>query len=818
MQKIWSQSLEHEMLSPDGQISNITNKSSVTIPGSEFRPLHLLDGFMEDHPLWPRVRRMLNNGFDLPLVELNELDRVQDVYDALAYGNHKSASKHSAPLLQILDDEVTRGWQLVIPAHIVPKIPGSIVSPMGVVEQNTIDEQGRITNKWRVTHDQSFKFSSGTSVNSRVKQTELLHCLYGWALKHFLHAIVYYRSKFPNTPLVMAKYDLKAAYRRVHFTWESALKSIVTLKGLSTAEDSPKTDEDKHLDQLALISLRMTFGGSPHPSEFSGLSECIADLTNVLLRSDDWDPDSLASGYNTLLDQEPRLESKTVEFAPARDMLVDPQLADGGAADVFIDDIFNVFPLLSENHWKRGRNAALLAIDCMGRPPTRDDDPLPRDPLVAVKKVLAEGSPSEILTVLGWKIDTRRMMIQLPADKARTWEQELRTVIESKDAISAKTLETIQGRNVHFASIIPGAGHFHNRMYKAIARAKKYKFTKLSKLERDDLRLSLKFLAMAARGMDINLLVSRKPDHMGRSDAYEGGIGGFDLTTGRAWQLEIPSNLRNRKSQNFLEFLACIVQIILLLKESNWKKGDCFLSIGDNISALGWIRKANFDPEDPDQATHIALAREFMSIVIDCSIVLYSQWFAGIDNTVADALSRRHDLSTEQLTKFIVSNFPEQTPHGFHLRALPRDLTLWTVFWLQHSHETKASPPRLRIKGIGGGTDGSISCTNVNCSTTSSSEDLLPMSATTSLERTSKKPEITSGQNLQKDTITWLQDHAVPPSRLWVRASCQLDTKTPQKIPLEKLRLFYNVNSRGMKIMTQQKNRKRQFRSTSSDE
>jgi hypothetical protein len=85
---------------------------------------------------------------------------------------------------------------------------------------------------------------------------------------------------------------------------------------------------------------------------------------------------------------------------------VDPQLADGGAADVYIDDIFNVFPLLSDQHWKRGRNAALLAIDCMGRP-TRVDDPLPRDPLIAVKKALAEGSPSEMLTVLGWIIDTR---------------------------------------------------------------------------------------------------------------------------------------------------------------------------------------------------------------------------------------------------------------------------------------------------------------------------------------------------------------------------------------------------------------------------
>jgi hypothetical protein len=144
-------------------------------------------------------------------------------------------------------------------------------------------------------------------------------------------------------------------------------------------------------------------------------------MTNTLLRTSDWDPDELHSQYNTLLDNEPRLEQLNVPFAQARTLLVDPNLSDGGAADVFIDDIFNVFPLLSELHWKRGQNAALLAIDCLGRP-TRMDDTIPRDPLIAIKKVLAEGSPSEVLTVLGWQINTRRLLIQLPSEKATTWE------------------------------------------------------------------------------------------------------------------------------------------------------------------------------------------------------------------------------------------------------------------------------------------------------------------------------------------------------------------------------------------------------------
>jgi hypothetical protein len=43
-----------------------------------------------------------------------------------------------------------------------------------------------------------------------------------------------------------------------------------------------------------------------------------------------------------------------------------------------------------------------------------------------------------------------------------------------------------------------------------------------------------------------------------------------------------------------------------MLTENEWEKGDCFLSIGDNTSALGWIHKSNFHPEeDKEQSSHL---------------------------------------------------------------------------------------------------------------------------------------------------------------------------------------------------------------------
>ena len=46
-----------------------------------------------------------------------------------------------------------------------------------------------------------------------------------------------------------------------------------------------------------------------------------------------------------------------------------------------------------------------------------DDEPISRDEIVAINKLLAEGTPSEINICLGWSINTRLFLIALPYDK-----------------------------------------------------------------------------------------------------------------------------------------------------------------------------------------------------------------------------------------------------------------------------------------------------------------------------------------------------------------------------------------------------------------
>ena len=155
------------------------NSSSPLGYGSEFRKVETLDRVFGRHPNLQRMRDILLNGSDWPMEELNEEKRVADVKEALAFGNHKGASAKPELLQKLVSKDIKYGYALVVPLSKFERIPGALMAPMNIMNQNTIDECGRIIGKDRLTHDQSYKWGSGTSVNSRVEKSELLPCMFG---------------------------------------------------------------------------------------------------------------------------------------------------------------------------------------------------------------------------------------------------------------------------------------------------------------------------------------------------------------------------------------------------------------------------------------------------------------------------------------------------------------------------------------------------------------------------------------------------------------------------------------------------------------
>ncbi|KAL7526144.1 hypothetical protein ACHAXR_001343 [Thalassiosira sp. AJA248-18] len=74
---------------------------------------------------------------------------------ALEFGNHKRASEKPELLKQLIAKDVKHGYGLVLPLFKITRIPNLLLAPMNIMNQNTIDEFGRIVGKDRLTHGQS---------------------------------------------------------------------------------------------------------------------------------------------------------------------------------------------------------------------------------------------------------------------------------------------------------------------------------------------------------------------------------------------------------------------------------------------------------------------------------------------------------------------------------------------------------------------------------------------------------------------------------------------------------------------------------------
>jgi len=198
------------------------------------------------------------------------------------------------------------------------------------------------------------KFSSGHSINSRAIEAQLSPSQCGYAFMRFIHLIVALRLKFPTARMLLNKFDFKSACRRVQNDPEAIAHGMVTLGDLCG-------------ENIALASLRLTFGGKPCPSTFSELSEATCDLANAIARIAPWDIRNDIPTHASIL-QDPIFLENDIPLAPALPLLVDPCVDKHGGSEVFIDDTFSAFLDLSQDHIDRGQFSPLLAIETLSRP------------------------------------------------------------------------------------------------------------------------------------------------------------------------------------------------------------------------------------------------------------------------------------------------------------------------------------------------------------------------------------------------------------------------------------------------------------------
>ena len=282
--------------------------------------------------------------------------------------------------------------------------------------------------------------------NGRVNLQRYPEMVYGWCMPRILHMVSTLREQLPDTAIFICKYDYSDAYRRVAHSPTATAQTIAVL------------------EDIAYVSLRLTFGGSPNPPTWCAISELVTDLANEIAWCTEWDPCSLHSTMMTST-HAPLLAKRVgldVPFAPASPMAVQLPATSLGRVDVFVDDVIHVFPD-TPGALERLPHVVPLAMELTSRVHAGTSEPVPRRPILSPEKLAAEGAPAEIQQVLGWTIDTRRLTVSLPKSKYDIWLHDIQRVQKARRA-STDLLATIEGRLNHTASILPMARHFLTRL------------------------------------------------------------------------------------------------------------------------------------------------------------------------------------------------------------------------------------------------------------------------------------------------------------------------------------------------------------------
>ena len=677
--------------------------------GSEFRPIAQLEKVLGGHPHFPFFRKILTHGMDYSVVEdLTPKEQFEELHANLLRGNHKSATSDPETTKSQLHKDVKHGFSMPFPADQVQKLVGAQVQPCGLARQFALQADGSRVLKSRLTHDLSYELTKpNASVNNRIDMEKYPEMVFGWCLPRIIHSVVALREKYPTTRILICKYDFSDAYRRVTHSGKAAAQSILVF------------------DDVAYLALRLSFGGAPNPPTWCAFSEMVTDLSNELSLSS-WEPEDFKSPDQPSTPS-PKLEPESIEFAEAKGMAVEVPTWPTARSDDFIDDIIRVF-LDTERNRRREPHVVPLSVFVTSRPHGGDAEPVPRRSILSGPKLAAEGTPAEVQIVLGWALNTRRLLLALPYDKFVAWSSDLAKVIRDKRA-TLEDLMTLVGRLNHAAHVIPLARHFLSRLHdKSQSDAHRKQHLRFTRNELLDLQLWEHFLRQAHDGISLNLLTIRSPTRLSITDSCPFGMGGFSWT-GRAWRVRIPheSPLYGRhQANNVLEFLALAVGLWLLVVESkhDGTTEECLMALADNTSAVGWVfRSSRLSSASWYHEPVQLIARTVATVMIRSENCLCTQHLAGNLNTVADYLSFSHQRregskvnplafdnpSDAVLTKRFHSHLPQLIPRGFVISPLPEDvlsfvgLVLRTAesSWIRHSQNRTTTRPGSGTAGPG---------------------------------------------------------------------------------------------------------------------
>ena len=510
----------------------------------------------------------------------------------------------------------------MIPIDGCEEVQGLNLIPITVASKfSHFDENRDPVFKERLAHDCSKPASSGQSVNNMVDEDELESCKFGFVLLQCLYELHTLRCMFPSIPILMCKYDLDAAYRRLGVWVAFAVMCAIAFGG------------------FVYICFRLPFGAKAAPSEFSILSEYVAELAQQLMLVEDWDPHtlhpSLLDGINTtpIFEQGPLSQAypSMLDFTP-REI----------SARVYIDDLINI-TLALPHLIQKAIHAIPLVLDAIFRPNT-DEEQHQRNPILNEKKTLAEGILSDCREILGWIINTQNLKVYIPAGKAEMIKRELITLLRmaiNRIPVDKQLLASVIGKLTSVSFICPEGKFFLNRLRYRLKVAPRFKgFQFFDRMETEDLDFWIKIitdLSEGHTGRSTNSILHTVPFILTISDACLHGLGGLITVNGIAfaWRFTIPDEWVGILHSNLLEFIAAVWSIKHVCDVASRIK---ILSIGDNKSTISWLTTNKHNPTT--HPNHDFVARYLGKSLFKSDNSLTKGHISGTKNVITDSFSR----------------------------------------------------------------------------------------------------------------------------------------------------------------------------------
>ena len=137
-------------------------------------------------------------------------------------------------------------------------------------------------------------------------------------------------------------------------------------------------------EDIAILSLKLTFGVAPCPIKWCSMAEPATNLANAILCHPDWDPRELFSTLSDMLPERKDLPTD-IPFSVGKKLVFDLPVDRHGMSECYIDDTFTqAADLPDSDNSLRAERALLLAVQTLARP-LSDKEPMPRETMAACK-------------------------------------------------------------------------------------------------------------------------------------------------------------------------------------------------------------------------------------------------------------------------------------------------------------------------------------------------------------------------------------------------------------------------------------------------